>query len=72
MFNICHRHISEDQIPKDNVQIMRKYIFSRNLTVHLKETISRRKKKYYEFGWDQDDLLTELVPLSYTPRRKFE
>ncbi|CAI2166861.1 3241_t:CDS:2, partial [Funneliformis geosporum] len=64
MFKICHRHKFEDQIPEDIVQIIREYIVSRNLTVHLKETISRRKKKYYEFGWDRDDLLTELVSLS--------
>ncbi|CAG8443836.1 8217_t:CDS:2 [Funneliformis mosseae] len=64
MFKICQKQKFDDQIPEDIVQIIREYIVSKKLVVHLRETISRRKKKYYEFGWDQDDLLTQLVSLS--------
>jgi hypothetical protein len=55
----------ETPIPDDTVEIIKEYINSRQITVQLNvKEVSLKKTKHFEIGWNQDELLTDLVSTS--------
>jgi hypothetical protein len=73
LFKIFQNYEFKDPIPQNIIEIIKEYIDSRRINVQLRETYFSKKKKSFEIGWDQDNLLKDLLSLSiklYEPHIK--
>ncbi|CAB4381451.1 uncharacterized protein OCT59_028046 [Rhizophagus irregularis] len=73
LFKILQNHKFENSIPEDIIEIIKEYIDSKRINVQLREIKIPNKQKHFEIGWDQDNLLKDLLSLSlklYEPHKK--
>lgn len=73
LFKIFQNYEFENSIPEDIIEIIKNYIDSKRINVQLRETKISKEKKHFDIGWDQDNLLKDLLSLSvklYEPHKK--
>ncbi|GBC05266.1 hypothetical protein RclHR1_06140008 [Rhizophagus clarus] len=61
LFKILQKYKFETPVPDDTIEIIKEYIDSRRINV---ETFFSKNEKFYEIGWDQDNLLQDLLSSS--------